>query len=168
MQNSEAAAGSPPQHGQRMLFTGPDGIGDYTPRSNYFPRYIGVGASSPEATGDLSYFCQAAPHTPPPTPRQGYVGEVGWGWQYNQLLNSGTLLSNMQIKKTELRTALEDRVTHRFQNQQYDRGCNPHVSHVESLRIILHACAVSNGRVRTSQVCTVLSDYIVGDLLPHP
>ncbi|XP_031173051.1 uncharacterized protein C4orf45 [Sander lucioperca] len=118
MQNSEAAAGGPPQHGQRMIFTGPDGIGDYRPRSNYFPRYIGAGASSPEATGDLSYLCQATPHAPPPTPKQGYVGEVGWGWQYNQLLNSGTLLSNMQIKKTELRTALEDRVTHRFQNQQ--------------------------------------------------
>ncbi|XP_018534949.1 uncharacterized protein C4orf45 [Lates calcarifer] len=117
MRNSEAAAGGP-QYGQRMIFTGPDGIGDYRPRSNYFPRYIGVGASSPEATGDLSYLCRAAPHAPPPMPRQRYVGEVGWGWQYNQLLNSGTLLSNMQIKRTELRTALEDRVTHRFQEKK--------------------------------------------------
>ncbi|XP_031722752.1 uncharacterized protein C4orf45 [Anarrhichthys ocellatus] len=117
MRNSEAAAGGT-QHGQRMIFTGPDGIGDYRPRSNYFPRYIGAGASSPGATGDLSYLCQAAPHAPPPLPKQSYVGEVGWGWQYNQLLNSGTLLSNMQIKKTEVRTALEDRVTHRFQSDQ--------------------------------------------------
>ncbi|XP_042274531.1 protein SPMIP2 [Thunnus thynnus] len=117
MQNSEAAAEGP-HHGQRMIFTGPDGIGDYRPRSNYFPQYIGVGASSPEATGDLSFLCRAAPNAPPPIPRQSFVGEVGWGWQYNQLLNSGTLLSNMQIKKTELRTALEDRVTHRFQDKQ--------------------------------------------------
>ncbi|GAA6222037.1 uncharacterized protein C4orf45 homolog isoform X1 [Lates japonicus] len=60
---------------------------------------------------------------PPPMPRQSYVGEVGWGWQYHQLLNSGTLLSNMQIKRTELRTALEDRVTHRFQEKkkEHDR-----------------------------------------------
>lgn len=77
---------------------GPDGIGDYRPRSNYFTRYIGVGATSPEATGDLSYLCRAPPDALPPIPRQSYVGEVGWGWQYNQLLNSGTLLSNMQIK----------------------------------------------------------------------
>ncbi|KAJ4946536.1 hypothetical protein JOQ06_024201 [Pogonophryne albipinna] len=98
MQNSEAAAGGP-QPGQRMIFTGPDGIGDYRPRSNYFPRYIGVGASSAEATGDLRYLCRGATHVPPPMPRQGYVGEVGWGLQYNQLLNSGTLLSNMQIKE---------------------------------------------------------------------
>ncbi|XP_026186606.1 uncharacterized protein C4orf45 [Mastacembelus armatus] len=117
MQNSEAAA-EWPQYGQRIIFTGPDGTGDYRPRSNYFPRYIGVGTSSPEATGDLSYLCRAAPHAPPPMPKQSHVGEVGWGWQYNQLLNRGTLLSNMQIKKTELRTALEDRVTHRFQNKQ--------------------------------------------------
>nr|XP_046262494.1 uncharacterized protein C4orf45 [Scatophagus argus]XP_046262495.1 uncharacterized protein C4orf45 [Scatophagus argus] len=117
MQKSEAVAGEL-QQGQRMIFTGPDGIGDYRPRSNYFPWYIGVGASSPETTSDVSYLYRAAPHAPPPTPRRGYVGEVGWGWQYNQLLNSGTLLSNMQIKKTELRTALEDRVAHRFQNKQ--------------------------------------------------
>ncbi|CAJ1059083.1 uncharacterized protein C4orf45 [Xyrichtys novacula] len=97
---------------------GPDGIGDYRPRSNYFPWYVGVGTPSPEATGDLSYLCRAAPQAPPPAPRHSYVGEVGWGWQYNQLLNSGTLRSNMQIKKTEIRAALEDRVTQRFQEEQ--------------------------------------------------
>ncbi|XP_035016547.2 uncharacterized protein C4orf45 [Hippoglossus stenolepis] len=117
MGDSEAAEGGSPC-GRRMIFTGPDGIGDYRPRSNYFPRHIGEGASSPEATGDLSYLCRAAPCAPPPMPRQSYVGEVGWGWQYNQVLNSGTLLSNMQIKKTDIRTAVEDRVAHRFQNQQ--------------------------------------------------
>ncbi|XP_056294866.1 uncharacterized protein C4orf45 homolog [Pseudoliparis swirei] len=119
MRNSEAAAGRP-QPGQRMLFTGPGGIGDYRPRSSYPPRSVGAGVSSPDATtaGDLGYLCRAAPDAPPPMPRQGYVGEVGWGWQHNQLLNSGALLSNMQIKKTELRTALEDRVSHRFQSDQ--------------------------------------------------
>ncbi|XP_034545625.1 uncharacterized protein C4orf45 [Notolabrus celidotus] len=117
MKNSNAAAGGS-QYGQRMIFTGPDGIGDYRPRSNYFPWYIGVGVSSPEATGDLSYLCRAAPHAPHPAARHSHVGEVGWGWQYNQLLNSGTLHSDMQIKKTEIRAALEDRVTQRFQNKQ--------------------------------------------------
>uniref|UniRef100_A0A3B5QC49 Chromosome 23 C4orf45 homolog n=1 Tax=Xiphophorus maculatus TaxID=8083 RepID=A0A3B5QC49_XIPMA len=76
--------------------------GDYRPRSNYFPLYIGVGATSPEATSDLSYLCRAAPDAPPPAPRQSFVGEVGWGWQYNQLLNGDRLLSNMQIKETQI------------------------------------------------------------------
>ncbi|XP_030596029.1 uncharacterized protein C4orf45 homolog isoform X2 [Archocentrus centrarchus] len=121
MQNSETAARGP-QYGQRMIFTGPDGIGDYRPRSNYFTQYIGVGATSPEATGDLSYLCRAAPDARPLMPRQSYVGEVGWGWQYNQLLNSGTLLSNMQIKKTDIRAALEDRVSQRFQSTNSANG----------------------------------------------
>ncbi|XP_028272514.1 uncharacterized protein C4orf45 [Parambassis ranga] len=115
LQKRDTAAGGP-QRGQRMLFTGPDGIGDYRPRSNYFPVYIGVGDMSPEATGDLNYLCRAAPDAHPFRPRRSYVGEVGWGWQYNQLLNSGTLLSNMQIKKTELRASLED--SQKFQSNQ--------------------------------------------------
>ncbi|XP_037531399.1 uncharacterized protein C4orf45 [Nematolebias whitei] len=106
------------QCGQRMIFTGPDGIGDYRPRSNYFPLYVGVGATSPGATTDLSYLWRAAPHSHPPMPRRRYVGEVGWGWQHNQLLNYDVLLSNTQIKKTEIRVALEDKVTQKFQNPQ--------------------------------------------------
>ncbi|XP_012726260.2 uncharacterized protein C4orf45 [Fundulus heteroclitus] len=116
-QNCNKASGEP-QYGQRILFTGPDGIGDYRPRSNYLPLYVGVGSTSPEATSDLSYLCRAAPDAPPPAPRQSCVGEVGWGWQYNQLLNRDRLLSNMQIKKTELRQTLEDRVTQKFQMNQ--------------------------------------------------
>ncbi|XP_043982822.1 uncharacterized protein C4orf45 [Gambusia affinis] len=114
MQNSNKNSAET-QYGQRILFTGPDGIGDYRPRSNYFPLYIGVGATSPEATSDLSYLCRAAPDAPPPAPRQSFVGEVGWGWQYNQLLNGDRLLSNMQIKKTDIRRTLEDRVSQKFQ-----------------------------------------------------
>ncbi|XP_008324862.1 uncharacterized protein C4orf45 homolog [Cynoglossus semilaevis] len=115
MQNCETTARIP-QYGQRMIFTGPGGIGDYRPRSGYFPQYIGVGTASPDATGDLSYLWRASPQAPPPLPRQSYVGEIGWGWQYSQHLNSGTLDSNVQIKKTEFRTTLEDRVTQRFQD----------------------------------------------------
>ncbi|XP_035767052.1 uncharacterized protein C4orf45 [Neolamprologus brichardi] len=137
MQSSETTAGQP-QYGQRMIFTGPDGIGDYRPRSNYFTRYIGVGATSPEATGDLSYLCRAPPDALPPIPRQSYVGEVGWGWQYNQLLNSGTLLSNMQIKKTDIRASLENRVTQKFQMNQ---------NNVSTLQQTKHSTYSKSGRI---------------------
>ncbi|XP_038156780.1 uncharacterized protein C4orf45 [Cyprinodon tularosa] len=117
MQKSREASGEP-QYGQRIIFTGPNGIGDYRPRSNYEPLYVGVGGVSPEATSDLGYLWRAAPHAAPPAPRQSSVGEVGWGWQYNQLLNGDRLLSNMQIKKSELRLTLEERVSQRFQMNQ--------------------------------------------------
>ncbi|XP_034037985.1 uncharacterized protein C4orf45 [Thalassophryne amazonica] len=115
IRSSEAAAVEP-QRGQRMIFTGPGGVGDYRPRSNYFPGYIGIGATSPQATSDLSYLFRSAPHGPSPGPKHSHVGEVGWGWQYNQLLNREALHSNMQIKKAELQATLEDRVTQTFQN----------------------------------------------------
>ncbi|MED6245176.1 hypothetical protein ATANTOWER_032590 [Ataeniobius toweri] len=125
MQNSNEAS-EEPQYGQRIIFTGPDGIGDYRPRSKYIPLYIGVGTTSREATSDLRYLFRAAPQAPPPVPRQSCVGEVGWGWQYNQLLNGDRLLSNMQIKKTEIRQTLEDRVTQTFQmNQQIPKNVRP-------------------------------------------
>ncbi|KAK6299053.1 hypothetical protein J4Q44_G00305630 [Coregonus suidteri] len=103
-------------YGQMLLFTGPDGIGDYRARLIDFPRYIGVGPLSPMGTSDLIYLCRPAYCTPPPMPKQCYIGGVGWGMQYHQLLNSRTLLSSMQIKRAEFRSALEDRVTHRYQN----------------------------------------------------
>ncbi|XP_028314942.1 uncharacterized protein C4orf45 homolog [Gouania willdenowi] len=105
MQNNKAVSGG------RMIFTGPDGVGDYRPRSGYFLQHIGVGAASPEATGDLGYLWRAAPDVHPAQPRCSFVGEVGWGWHYNQLLNSRTL-------KTEFRASLEDKVTQKFQEKQ--------------------------------------------------
>ncbi|XP_053734642.1 uncharacterized protein C4orf45 homolog isoform X2 [Synchiropus splendidus] len=91
--------------GGRVIFTGPDGVGDYRPRSGSIPRFIGEGSTSCETTGDLQYLTRAAPGAPSPAPRACHVGEVGWGWEFNQQLNGQTLRSNMQIK-TEVRVAL--------------------------------------------------------------
>ncbi|XP_077433888.1 protein SPMIP2 [Vanacampus margaritifer] len=114
MQNSKGAA-----EGQRIIFTGPDGIGDYRPRFNRSP-YVGVGPLSPEATSDLSYLWRAAPHAPPPLPKQAYVGEVGWGWQCSAMLNDSTLHSGMQIRKSIVRMEVEDRASHKFLQQSSD------------------------------------------------
>ncbi|XP_028658483.1 uncharacterized protein C4orf45 [Erpetoichthys calabaricus] len=102
--------------GQRILFTGPDGIGDYKVKRCDFPHSVGVGSKLPEATSELSYLCRAAPGTPTPMPKQCYVGGVGWGVEDFYMLNMRTLNSNMQLKRAEFRQETEDRVTHRYQN----------------------------------------------------
>ncbi|CAL8304232.1 unnamed protein product [Arctogadus glacialis] len=102
------------RRGNRIIFTGPDGVGDYMSR-RLDPRYVGSGTPSQEASGGLEYLTRAPPpapgvpgvwgvprSTPPPC-----VGAVGWGWSYSQQLNSTALLSNMQIKKSEMRTGEE-------------------------------------------------------------
>uniref|UniRef100_A0A8C6SY46 Uncharacterized protein n=1 Tax=Neogobius melanostomus TaxID=47308 RepID=A0A8C6SY46_9GOBI len=102
MTNNRDGRPGRPHYGQRIIFTGPDGVGDYRPRLCDFPRYIGEGSVSAEATGDLSYLWRPAPHTPPAhMSRDSYAGGVGWGWHYNQLLNQDVLLSNMQIKEED-------------------------------------------------------------------
>ncbi|CAL8261606.1 unnamed protein product [Lota lota] len=94
---------------------GPDGVGDYMPRRSD-PCYVGSGTLSQEASGGLDYLTRAPPPAPGvpgvsgvlrsrPPPQ---VGSVGWGWRYNQWLNRTTLLSNMQIQKTEIRTGEEN------------------------------------------------------------
>ncbi|KAJ8403576.1 hypothetical protein AAFF_G00349020 [Aldrovandia affinis] len=102
--------------GQRILFTGPDGIGDYRTRGVDFPHYIGEVPMDPGKTGDLGYMCRSAPGAPAPKPKQCYVGAVGWGLQYSWALNRRTVQSNMQIKLGEFRTALEERMIYSHHN----------------------------------------------------
>ncbi|XP_072519286.1 protein SPMIP2 [Salminus brasiliensis] len=104
---------TPGASGQRILFTGPDGVGDYRARLSDFPHSIGVGPLSPEATGDLTYLYRAAPGASPPLPKQSYVGGVGWAVEYGSALNGTPLLSNRQFKLAEFRSALENRTPHR-------------------------------------------------------
>ncbi|XP_072296371.1 protein SPMIP2 [Eucyclogobius newberryi] len=100
---------------------GPDGVGDFRPRRCDFPRYIGEGGGSTEATGDLGYLWRAGPHTLPHRPRDSYVGGVGWAWHYNHRLNQDALLSDLQIKKTDIRAAVEDTVAQRFQTAPHKK-----------------------------------------------
>ncbi|XP_026796608.2 uncharacterized protein C4orf45 homolog [Pangasianodon hypophthalmus] len=102
--------------GQRILFTGPDGVGNYRVRLCDFPHSIGIGALSSEATGDLNYLLRPAPCAPAPLPKHCYVGGVGWGIEHGLRLNARTLLSNTQIKRSEFRSAMEDRISQIFQN----------------------------------------------------
>ncbi|KAL2088618.1 hypothetical protein ACEWY4_015517 [Coilia grayii] len=105
-----------PRYGQRIIFTGPDGIGDYRTKQYDFKRFVGNGPLSPDSTGDLDYLLRAAPGTPPPLPKHHYVGGVGWGVQYCGAINASTLSSAHQRKRGEFSTAVEDRIAHRYQN----------------------------------------------------
>ncbi|XP_012679813.1 uncharacterized protein C4orf45 [Clupea harengus] len=109
-----------PRYGQRMIFTGPDGIGDYRTKQHDSPRFIGIGPLSPESSADLDYLFRAAPGTLPPLSKDGYVCGVGWGLEYSFALNARTLLSDNQFKLGEFRTAMEDRITHRYQNPWFE------------------------------------------------
>ncbi|KAF4104967.1 uncharacterized protein C4orf45 [Onychostoma macrolepis] len=103
--------------GQRILFTGPDGIGDFRPRLDYFPRSIGIGPLSPDATSDLNYLFRSAPDATPPLPKHCYVGEVGWGLQYSTALNRPTV-NNNQYEFDRFQSAVQDEVTRSpWQNQ---------------------------------------------------
>ncbi|KAM9470655.1 protein SPMIP2 [Clarias gariepinus] len=97
--------------GKRILFTGPGGVKDYHITLCDFPHSIGIGPLPSGATGDLNYLLRPAPDAPPPLPKHCYVGEVGWGIEHGVKLNTRTLLSNTQIKRSGFNLAMEDRIS---------------------------------------------------------
>ncbi|XP_026136501.1 uncharacterized protein C4orf45 [Carassius auratus] len=114
------------ESGQRILFTGPDGIGDFRPRLDYFPRSIGIGPLSPDATSDLSYLFRCAPDAIPPLPKHCYVGEVGWGLQYSTALNRPTVINNKHSEFNRFQSAMQDEETHSpWQNQSQFQDKQP-------------------------------------------
>ncbi|KAK2890965.1 hypothetical protein Q8A67_013608 [Cirrhinus molitorella] len=124
--SSQADRETQSSSGQRILFTGPDGIGDFRPRLDYFPRSIGIGQLSPDATSDLNYLFRPAPQATPPLPKHGYVGEVGWGLQYSTALKKPTVTHNKQYDLDRFQSAMQDRVTHSsWQNQSQFRDKQP-------------------------------------------
>eukprot|EP00118_Oscarella_pearsei_P026128 m.309452 g.309452 ORF g.309452 m.309452 type:complete len:147 (+) comp46538_c0_seq1:78-518(+) len=100
----------------QVLFTGPDGIGDFHAKVEE-QRYVGIGTMSPEGTSDVNYLCRPAPECPPPAPKGACVGEVGWGLK--QLTDISLLKTGHQIARGEFRQAVEDRHTHLYQNPWY-------------------------------------------------
>ncbi|XP_043112855.1 uncharacterized protein C4orf45 [Puntigrus tetrazona] len=116
--SSQADGETQSSPGQRILFTGPGCIGDYRPKLDYFPRSIGVGPLSRDATSDLSYLFRSARDAAPPLPKHCYVGGVGWGLQHSTALNNKHELDRFQ-------SAVQDEVTpsprqnqSRFQDKQ--------------------------------------------------
>ena len=93
-----------------VLYTGPDGIGDYkTEVKDQF--HIGVGTASTESTLGAGYICRGYSGQPFPINRVKAVGEVGWETSKIPFEKSGN-----RIKLQEFRQAAEDRYTHRYQD----------------------------------------------------
>uniref|UniRef100_A0A672RKC1 Uncharacterized protein n=1 Tax=Sinocyclocheilus grahami TaxID=75366 RepID=A0A672RKC1_SINGR len=112
--------------GQRILFTGPDGTEDFRPRLDYFPRSIGIGPLSPDASSDLNYLFRPAALATPPLPKHCYVGEVGWGLQYSTALNRRPAINSKQYELDRFQSAVQDEVTHGpWQNQSQFRDKQP-------------------------------------------
>ncbi|XP_039175305.1 uncharacterized protein C4orf45 homolog [Crotalus tigris] len=65
--------------GKRIIYTGPDGTGNYQPKVLDYCHYIGSKSSPVEGTSDAKYLWRPAPSNPPPwMHRHWFVGEIGW------------------------------------------------------------------------------------------
>ncbi|XP_033121347.1 uncharacterized protein C4orf45 homolog [Anneissia japonica] len=100
-----------------VLFTGPDGIGDYKVGVVTDDRFVGIGTMSAEGTSELKYITRASPQTPHPRPKTRWVGEIGW--LIPPFKDFRAVSTRHQIKNGEFRRANENRHTHLYQNPWY-------------------------------------------------
>ncbi|XP_077999339.1 uncharacterized protein LOC144452171 [Glandiceps talaboti] len=131
-----------------VLFTGPDGIGDYRVQVVTHDRQVGIGTMSRESSSEAQYLLRAAPGTPHPRPKSRRVGEIGWGvpWYADRQL----LGTDMQIKTGEFRQAAEDRHTHLYQNPWYPPPQrSPYMSNSESSLFPMRPQTVHDFRTST-------------------
>ncbi|XP_069487445.1 protein SPMIP2 [Ambystoma mexicanum] len=121
--------------GQRILYTDPDGAGDYKTRQYDFTSYIGDKEPSRESTTDVRHLNRAAPGTFAPRYKHEYPREIGWSLQeHERHLNRDNLLSGMQIQLQEFRQASEDRVTHKYQTPWYPTQEEAHAQSARNSR----------------------------------
>ena len=113
-------------HGQRILFTGPDGMKDQEMNISEEHRYIGIGTMSKEGTSELNFLYRQGPN-----PKgQSYfamkrkhqtIASVGWGHQDAAFLNKKlTDEKQNHLQRGEFRQAAEDRYTHLYQSPYYE------------------------------------------------
>merc|ERR1711934_15870 len=112
--------------GQRILFTGPDGICDQKMQIKTEHRYVGIGTMSKEGTSELDYLYRQGPLD---TSKEAYWamkrknahnGGIGWGVHDAPFLNRKLSdEKNHNIQRGEFRNAAEDRYTHLYQSPWY-------------------------------------------------
>ena len=113
-------------HGQRILYTGPDGIIDQTMHIEPEHRYIGIGTMSAEGTSELNYLYRPGPEENLATStsfqrKHETIGGIGWGHQDAAFLNRKLSDDkNHKCIRGVFRQAAEDRFTHLYQSPYYD------------------------------------------------
>jgi len=113
-------------HGQRILFTGPDGMKDQEMNITEQQRYIGIGTMSKEGTSELDFIYRQGPipkgksHFAMKRKNQ-QIGSIGWGHQDAEFLNRKMSCEKQNhVQRGEFRQAAEDRYTHLYQSPYYE------------------------------------------------
>merc|ERR1712048_475986 len=114
------------EHGQRILFTGPDGMYDQEMEISNEHRYIGIGTMSKEGTSELDFLYRQGPNPE----GQSYfamkrkhqtIASIGWGYEDAAFLNKKlTDETQNNLQRGEFRQAAEDRYTHLYQSPYYE------------------------------------------------
>lgn len=114
-------------HGQRILFTGPDGMKDQEMNIAEKYRYIEIGTMSKEGTSELDYLYRQGPNPK----EQSYfamkrkhqqIASVGWRHEDADFLNK--IISNEtnnHMVRGEFRQEAENRNTHLYQSPYYEK-----------------------------------------------
>ncbi|KAH9512857.1 hypothetical protein Btru_036776 [Bulinus truncatus] len=62
-----------------VIYTGPEGVGNYRPHLADDIHVIGIGENSPLFSSDTSYLFRPPPGASSQRPRCALPGEIGWG-----------------------------------------------------------------------------------------
>ncbi|XP_066487771.1 protein SPMIP2 isoform X2 [Tiliqua scincoides] len=118
--NTLSPRARPVDTGKQIIFTGPNGTGDYRTNLGDYTFYIGSRTSPKEGTSEALYLWRPAPMNRPPWRRKdAVVGEIGWGVEeYGPLLQSG-FPRRKQMKKEVFPPAEEHELIYRYMNPRW-------------------------------------------------
>ena len=114
-------------HGQRILFTGPDGMKDQEMSIAEEYRYIEIGTMSKEGTSELDYLYRQGPNPKGQSyfamkRKHQQIASVGWRHEDADFLNKKmSNEGNNHMHRGEFRQEAENRNTHLYQSPYYEK-----------------------------------------------
>ncbi|XP_077156111.1 LOW QUALITY PROTEIN: protein SPMIP2 [Paroedura picta] len=108
--------------GKRIIYTGPDGTGDYRSWLPAHTTYVGATSSPKEGTSEAKYLWRPASHNPPAwLKRHCVVGEIGWGVVDFGYLNRRSIPSSKPIMAEIFPPAEEFEMIQRYTDPGWKR-----------------------------------------------